>query len=48
MCDDLTNADNEQLIKGMSRREFGAAAGAAGLMALLPTLRMRWASSRRT
>lgn len=36
MCDDLTNADNEKLLKGVSRREFGAMAGAAGLAALLP------------
>ncbi|HEV7288510.1 dienelactone hydrolase family protein [Sphingomonas sp.] len=37
MCDDLTNADNELMAKPLSRRDFGAAAGAAGLMALLPT-----------
>lgn len=36
MCDDLTNADNEKLLKGVSRREFGAMAGAAGLAAFLP------------
>ncbi len=36
MCDDLTHADNEKLLKGVSRREFGAMAGAAGLAALLP------------
>ena len=36
MCDDLTNADNEKLLKGISRRDFGALAGAAGLAALLP------------
>ncbi len=36
MCDDLTNADNEKLLKGISRRDFGAMAGAAGLAALLP------------
>lgn len=36
MCDDLTNADNEKYLKGVSRRDFGAMAGAAGLAALLP------------
>ena len=36
MCDDLTNADNEKFLKGVTRREFGAMAGAAGLAALLP------------
>ncbi|MFL9839435.1 dienelactone hydrolase family protein [Sphingomonas sp. ST-64] len=36
MCDDLTNADNEKFLKGVSRRDFGAMAGAAGLAALLP------------
>lgn len=36
MCDDLTNADNEKLLKGISRRDFGVMAGAAGLAALLP------------
>ena len=36
MCDDLTNADNETLLKGISRRDFGAMAGAAGLAAMLP------------
>lgn len=37
MCDDLTAADNEKLLNGVSRRDFGALAGAAGLAALLPT-----------
>ncbi|MFN4097733.1 MAG: dienelactone hydrolase family protein [Sphingomonas sp.] len=36
MCDDLTNADNEKLLKGVTRRDFGVMAGAAGLAAFLP------------
>ncbi len=34
MCDDLTAADNAQLL--MTRREFGAGAAAVGVVALLP------------
>lgn len=36
MCDELTAADNEKLPGGVSRRDFGMMAGAAGLAALLP------------
>lgn len=36
MCDDLTNSDNEALLKSLNRRAFGAVAGAAGLAAMLP------------
>jgi carboxymethylenebutenolidase len=36
MCDDLTDRDNEGLQNGVSRRDFGVMAGAAGLAALLP------------
>jgi dienelactone hydrolase len=36
MCDELTAADNDRLRASLSRREFGAVAGAAGLAALLP------------
>lgn len=36
MCDELTAADNEKLLAGVSRRDFGVMAGAAGLAALLP------------
>jgi len=36
MCDDLTNADNERFLAGVSRRAFGAGAAATGLAALLP------------
>lgn len=36
MCDEWTAADNEKLKRGVSRREFGALAGAAGLVAMLP------------
>jgi carboxymethylenebutenolidase len=34
MCDELTAADNERLL--MTRREFGAGAAAAGMVAMLP------------
>ncbi|MCH4894227.1 dienelactone hydrolase family protein [Sphingomonas sp. SFZ2018-12] len=39
MCDDLTADDNDRFLgtrAGVSRREFGALAGAAGLIAALP------------
>lgn len=36
MCDDLTAADNQRFLGGVSRREFGMMAGAAGLAAMLP------------
>lgn len=36
MCDDLTAAENETFLNGVTRRDFGAMAGAAGLAALLP------------
>ena len=35
MCDELTAADNQKLL-GMTRRDFGVMAGAAGLAAMLP------------
>ena len=37
MCDEHTAEDNERFLDGVSRREFGAMTGAAGLMAMLPT-----------
>jgi carboxymethylenebutenolidase len=38
MCDDFTAEDNERhLAEGMSRRTFGALAGAAGIMLALPS-----------
>ncbi len=38
MCDDLTAADNDRFLAGeLSRRRFGAVAGAAGLAMLLPS-----------
>ena len=36
MCDDHTAEDNDRFLSGVSRREFGAMTGAAGLMAILP------------
>jgi carboxymethylenebutenolidase len=36
MCDEHTADDNEQFLAGVSRRQFGAMAGAAGLIAMLP------------
>ena len=36
MCDELTAADNDRALGGISRRTFGAGTAAAGLMALLP------------
>lgn len=36
MCDELTVEENERFLAGMSRRRFGAMAGAAGLIAMLP------------
>jgi carboxymethylenebutenolidase len=36
MCDEHTAEENEQFLAGVSRRQFGAMAGAAGLMAMLP------------
>src|SRR5690349_8828181 len=37
MCDELTAADNDRTLGGISRRTFGAGTAAAGLMVLLPT-----------
>lgn len=37
MCDDHTAEDNDRFLSGVSRRQFGTMAGAAGLIALLPT-----------
>ncbi len=37
MCDELTNADNERFLTGVSRRAFGAGAAATGIAALLPS-----------
>ena len=37
MCDEHTAEDNERFLAGVSRREFGTLAGAAGLVAMLPT-----------
>jgi carboxymethylenebutenolidase len=36
MCDEHTVEENEQFLAGISRRQFGAMAGAAGLIAMLP------------
>lgn len=36
MCDDHTAADNEHVLGAVSRRQFGAMTGAAGLAMLLP------------
>ena len=36
MCDEFTAADNDRLLGPISRRGFGAGAGAVGLMAVLP------------
>lgn len=36
MCDELTAAENEKFLANLSRRDFGALAGAAGLAAMLP------------
>ena len=36
MCDEHTAEDNDRFLGGVSRREFGAMTGAAGLMAILP------------
>lgn len=36
MCDELTASDNAKILGGVSRREFGVMAGAAGLSAFLP------------
>ena len=36
MCDEHTTEENEQFLAGVSRRQFGAMAGAAGLIAMLP------------
>jgi len=37
MCDDHTADDNAAFLAGISRRQFGAAAGAVGLAMILPT-----------
>ena len=37
MCDDHTVEDNDRALGGVSRRQFGAMTGAAGLLAMLPT-----------
>ncbi|MEG3123526.1 dienelactone hydrolase family protein [Sphingomonas sp. GB1N7] len=37
MCDEHTAEDNEAFLSGLSRRQFGAAAGAVGLAMLLPS-----------
>lgn len=36
MCDEHTAEDNDRFLTGVSRRQFGAMTGAAGLVALLP------------
>lgn len=37
MCDELTAEDNTKFLTGLSRRQFGAAAGAVGLTMILPS-----------
>lgn len=37
MCDELTAEDNARYLAGLSRRQFGAMTGAAGLAMLLPS-----------
>ena len=37
MCDEHTAEENDRFLSAVSRRDFGVAAGAAGLMALLPS-----------
>ena len=37
MCDELTAEDNAKFLTGLSRRQFGAAAGAVGLTMILPS-----------
>ena len=37
MCDEHTAEDSAQFLSGLSRRQFGAAAGAAGIAMLLPS-----------
>ncbi len=37
MCDEHTTQDNDRALGGMSRRQFGAMTGAAGVVMMLPT-----------
>ncbi|WP_174285357.1 dienelactone hydrolase family protein [Sphingomonas bacterium] len=37
MCDEHTSQDNDRVLEGVSRRQFGAMTGAAGIAMMLPT-----------